>query len=370
MGSTAALEAYLRVFARLWELLGKGDALPYFTGDAAKDSRIGELHDILAWTRAWMEWNERADLGPGEHARASYGLSHQLFYDIQSCIEGTVGLLCDLEKRWCHHGGVLLLLRKINQDSLESFFGAVRQALGGARDVSIKSVLDATRVVQLRRQDRQKMLANKRKRNAGGRSERVVNAARKKQRAAVIKAVGQGAEPAAAAAAAATSTPSGALPLPLRASSAAAPAQPGPSTASVAPAVAMGSASQMPIPDWRKEHEIHLPSTFAHDHKAAVAAGKAGAARPPHSIVWQQLREAVAEDEKEFKRTAGASRRIKWLTTAAHINKTGFSRMKVGLATDVCSMKTANQLRKRRHGGWKRKAFSAAVRQLVDPNAK
>ena len=42
--------------------------------------------------------------------------------------------------------------------------------------------------------------------------------------------------------------------------------------------------------------------------------------------------------------------------TAAHINKTGFSRMKVGLAIDVCSILTANQLRLRRHGGWAPKA--------------
>ena len=44
---------------------------------------------------------------------------------------------------------------------------------------------------------------------------------------------------------------------------------------------------------------------------------------------------------------------MRWLTTAQHINRTGFSRMKVGLAIDVCSIKTANQLRLRRHGGWK-----------------
>ena len=48
-------------------------------------------------------------------------------------------------------------------------------------------------------------------------------------------------------------------------------------------------------------------------------------------------------------------RRMRWLTTATHINRTGFSRMKVGLAIDVCKIDTANQLRLRRHGGWKAK---------------
>ena len=211
-GSTVGLEAYIRVFARLWELLGKGDALPYWTGDAQRDPRIGELQDILTWVRSWMQWNAGIT-GVTPTERSSYGFSYQLFYDIQSCIVGTLGLIRDLERRWTAGGAkaLRLLMRKLNQDSLESFFGAVRQALGGKRDVSVKDVLTATDNVEARKRDREAVVANKRKRNAGGRSDRRVSVGRKKQRKAAIAAAsamdgsGDAAAVAAAAAAACSS---------------------------------------------------------------------------------------------------------------------------------------------------------------------
>lgn len=48
----------------------------------------------------------------------------QLQYDMQSCIRGFIELLKEQERQ---HGKVALLGRKINQDSLESVFGRLRQ---------------------------------------------------------------------------------------------------------------------------------------------------------------------------------------------------------------------------------------------------
>ena len=119
---------------------------------------------------------------------------------MQLAIEGTLGLLADLERRHSHFS---LILRKINQDSLENFFGCVRMALGGGRDVSIRQLIDAEPTIAQRKRDRAALDQNVRARNAGGRSERVVNDTRKKQRKAVIAAAVAAATAAAAAAAAA-----------------------------------------------------------------------------------------------------------------------------------------------------------------------
>ena len=125
-GDTAGLEAYLRVFARHWELLGAGDAPVYTTGDRAKDSRLKELEHILLWVRMWMEYNIEADHGSDAlnrgPNRSSRGVSHQLFFDIQSNIQATLDFLADVDARY--PAGFAILMRKICQDSLENFFNS------------------------------------------------------------------------------------------------------------------------------------------------------------------------------------------------------------------------------------------------------
>ena len=73
---------------------------------------------------------------------------------------------------------------------------------------------------------------------------------------------------------------------------------------------------------------IVLPPDFAQrclDGRLPTAAGE-------HEVLWQALRELQARDER---RPLGEAKLMHWLTTAKHINKTGFSRMRVGLAIAV-----------------------------------
>ena len=55
-----------------------------------------------------------------------------------------------------------------------------------------------------------------------------------------------------------------------------------------------------------------------------------------------------AKDEVRVRK--GWPRLLHWLRASQHINKTGFSRMKVGLAVAVVSIKTARQMRLHRRG--------------------
>ena len=66
-------------------------------------------------------------------------LSHQLFWDMQSMIEGFIGLVEYREQRWGGCAGVRA--RSCSQDSLESLFGRLRMACGSGQAVSmIKAV--------------------------------------------------------------------------------------------------------------------------------------------------------------------------------------------------------------------------------------
>ena len=60
---------------------------------------------------------------------------------------------------------------------------------------------------------------------------------------------------------------------------------------------------------------------------------------PVHVVVWATLRRIVVIDEKN-----GMARQIHWLRVNSHINKTGFSRMRVGLATAVVCFNLAKML--------------------------
>ena len=83
-------------------------------------------------------------------------------------------------------------------------------------------------------------------------------------------------------------------------------------------------------PAWLDRRRIVLPTDFA---RRCMLARSAHAA-PPHEILWETLRAIQVADEKRSV-TMNLPKQLYWLTTAKHINKTGFSRMRVGLAIAV-----------------------------------
>jgi len=306
-GECDGLECYMRVAGRLWELLGSGSAPVYTTANPKKDVRIQELLDIKAWVSYWHEFNVDAACNATASAaeKKAMGFSHQLLFDTNLCITGFIDVVADLERR---HGtgdfkaktGCRLIARKLCQDALESLFGRLRQALGGKREVS---VLDAsTRIERLEKKATSKARRQKESKKRLKRQNASANSDSEDDSAAA---------PVAAAPAAAALTPK--------------------------------------APGWLDEHRILLDHTAVKiRHAAAMAAPKFQV----HHLEWRTLKKIQAEDE-DRSRLTGCWRRMRWLTAAQHMNKTGFSRMKVGLSLNILCIKTANQLRLRRHGGWK-----------------
>ena len=88
-----------------------------------------------------------------------------------------------------------------------------------------------------------------------------------------------------------------------------------------------------------------LPQDFAHVCSAARAAKLEG-----HPVYWQSLRELVVSDETKCQTIRAGHRLLPWLKMSTHVNKTGFSRMRVGLALDVVSIKTASAMQIARLG--------------------
>ena len=202
-------------------------------------------------------------------------LSHQLFWDMQSMIEGFIGLVEYREQRWGGCAGVRA--RSCSQDSLESLFGRLRMACGSGQAVSMIKAVQA-----LPRED-----------------------ARTEARWA-----------------ARASTNSG-------------------RSGSVAPV----SSGRFGLFDAER---IQLPPSFKATRDAVLASAHAPTLWP---VVWVSLRTAQTADQEAFTRSVDfRSRRFYWLSTEKHINKTGFSRMKVGLALDVMRFDTAIQLSLERYG--------------------
>ena len=86
---------------------------------------------------------------------------------------------------------------------------------------------------------------------------------------------------------------------------------------------------------WVERLRIRLPLDFA---RQCLDARKPGAPSS-HEVLWQTLRSMQAKDET---RALGQGKLMFWLITARHLNKTGFSRMRVGLAIAVlCGPKEA-----------------------------
>jgi hypothetical protein len=116
-----------------------------------------------------MTYKYNAEVDVGEYKdkkeRARWGLSHQLYFDLQLMIEGTLGLLHDQIERW---GSVCLKLRRLSQDSLESLFGAIRYACGGGNHPQLLTVAQAAKRCEEKAEDKHRVnLQRKRKQNSG-----------------------------------------------------------------------------------------------------------------------------------------------------------------------------------------------------------
>ena len=258
-GESEGLECYMRVAGRLWELLGSGQALPYWTADPKKDVRIQELNDIKECIRLWHEFNTSAACNSTKSpaAKKAMGFSDQTLFDTHCCITGFLGVVADLEAR---HGtgdaktgkGCLLVARKLCQDALESLFGRMRQALGGKREVSVKDA--ATMPARLEKKAKAKARRGAVKEN----KKRL-----KRQNASVVEDDSDSDDD------------------------------------TTAPAQAAAQAAAGPV--WLQGHRILL------DHPKLVALHAAAMAAPTaprlHHLEWRTLRQIQAEDEVSCSRT-------------------------------------------------------------------
>ena len=139
--TTTGEEWYIRFFRRCYDLLASSQQDLYESADPLLEPRMRELRDILTTIRAWHATMEHVGDLTGTRAgeRHRQFLSHQLFWDMQSMIEGFIGLVEYREQRWGGCAGVRA--RSCSQDSLESLFGRLRMACGSGQAVSmIKAV--------------------------------------------------------------------------------------------------------------------------------------------------------------------------------------------------------------------------------------
>jgi len=99
-----------------------------------------------------------------------------------------------------------------------------------------------------------------------------------------------------------------------------------------------GQAGAVGLPQpgaWINRHRIVLPPNFS-----AICTHGLAAQPMDHEVLWQTLREIQGRDERRQQRFG--RKLMHWLTTSKHINRTGFSRMRVGLAIAVlCGPKDA-----------------------------
>ena len=99
-------------------------------------------------------------------------------------------------------------------------------------------------------------------------------------------------------------------------------------------------------PAWLEAHRFTLPA----DAQAQHAQAKAAASVLVHEVIWMQLRRVQAEDEARLQE--GKKKRMKWLSTSKHIERTSFSQLSVDGAMAIANLATADQIRLLRHGGW------------------
>jgi hypothetical protein len=288
-GDTVGEEWYCRVFGRLYDLMASSQQPLYFglDGDKYTTDRVSELRATLKIVRAWSSYTAAAawpGSGAGSAAtpkeRSSRFLSHQLYFDIQMMLEGFLGLLKYRER---HGAEGAVCVRNLSQDSLESLFGRLRASCGSAKD---PNMLKAVQVLP----GLQKQAEERHERRSRVRADRT-NSGR---------------------------------------------------AGSTAQVVAAPTANAKEV-KWLTKHRIVLPSDADFKRKCEEAEAAARQGRIKASpIRWETLRRVQTRDEK--RQRAGGRKLMNWLTTSKHINKTGFSRMKVGLAVAVISVRTAQAL--------------------------
>ena len=93
-----------------------------------------------------------------------------------------------------------------------------------------------------------------------------------------------------------------------------------------------GQAGRFGEPDWMPHQRIVLPDRAAFARLCAAVRGQPETQTSSHEVLWQVLAEIQAHDQN---RRLGDAKLMFWLTTAKHIRKTGFSRMRVNLAIAV-----------------------------------
>ena len=95
--------------------------------------------------------------------RAQWGLSHQLYFDLECMIMGFVGLIDD---QIAVYGRVSIIARRVNQDSLESLFGSLRYLCGGGNDPNAYEVHANIQVAEAQRRDRRSIVRKRNTRQA------------------------------------------------------------------------------------------------------------------------------------------------------------------------------------------------------------
>ena len=153
-GATVGIEWYFRIFGRLYFLMASGTQDLYFSSDPTVDTRIQEMLDILRILRAWHDCTEHYGTLEGTNSTVTHShfISQQLYYDIQTMIEGFIGLLAYRSAQWGRNGAVRA--RCISQDSLESLFGRLRFACGGGNTLGMFRACHALPLEDVRTQER------------------------------------------------------------------------------------------------------------------------------------------------------------------------------------------------------------------------
>jgi hypothetical protein len=288
---TEGEEAFIYLIGRIYEHMT--DAKPYMAKSKEaleRDARVGELRFLLKVLRAWHTYNATVGAGQGctSAERAAWGLSHQLFFDLQLEIEGFLDLLHDQIER---HGSVSLLPRKLSQDSLESLFGCLRYACGGGNHPELLTAVRGARAAEERIAAKRRVTAaRKAKSNSGRTDETATKMTSWEARRSTAK----------------------------RSAAAAAIAEVQPKTR-------------------QRRWHMREPAGFDESWQQYLQPGREPALA--HAVCWTTMRDIQEWDMQHF------GTRLFHKLTPAHFERTSHSRMNMGIVIDVFSRETARGLR-------------------------
>ena len=282
-GAVSGIVFYIRLVRRLYDLMASQHNTLYQSADPAQEPRIAELLVILKLFRAWYETTERTgELNKAAPAGVAFDYSHKLHFLSHQ-------LYFDL------------------QMMIEGFVGLLqyREACWGVGCAAIRVRSACT-------QDSLESLFGRLRYACGS---------------------GQGVSMMMAAA----NLPKQDTLTQMRFRKANERERAGFNSGRIASAATAGTPTRSGLND---KYAISLPADFDSRHAAVMASRQMP---PTYPILWQTLRALVEKDETAS-REQQRPRRMRWLTVSKHMNKTGFSRMKVGLAMDTLSFGTADML--------------------------